>query len=144
MEWIKKNKKNIILCLIFLLGFVVRLVAIDQYPQGLNVDEASAGYEAYSILNYGIDRNGNRLPVFLVAWGSGQNALYSYILVPFVKILGLSIFSTRLPMALIGCISLIIMYKMLKNIADEKTAIIGTAFFAICPWHIMKSRWGLE
>lgn len=47
-------------------------------------------------------------------------------------------------MALIGCISLIIMYKMLKNIADEKTAIIGTAFFAICPWHIMKSRWGLE
>lgn len=144
MEWIKKNKKNIILCLIFLLGFVVRLVAINQYPQGLNVDEASAGYEAYSILNYAMDRNGNRLPVFLVAWGSGQNALYSYILIPFVKILGLSIFSTRLPMALIGCISLIIMYKMLKNIADEKTAIIGTAFFAICPWHIMKSRWGLE
>lgn len=47
-------------------------------------------------------------------------------------------------MALIGCISLIIMYKMLKDIADEKTAIIGTAFLAICPWHIMKSRWGLE
>ena len=80
----------------------------------------------------------------MVAWGSGQNALYSYILIPFIKVLGLSIFSTRLPMALIGCISLIIMYKMLKNIADEKTAIIGTAFFAICPWHIMKSRWGLE
>ncbi len=144
MEWIKKNKKNIILCLIFLLGFAIRLIAIDQYPQGLNVDEASAGYEAYSILNYGMDRNGNRLPVFLVAWGSGQNALYSYILIPFIKILGLSIFSIRLPMALIGCISLIIMYKMLKNIADEKTAIIGTGFFAICPWHIMKSRWGLE
>ena len=23
-------------------------------------------------------------------------------------------------------------------------ALIGTAFFAICPWHIMKSRWGME
>lgn len=57
MEWIKNNKKNIILCFIFILGFAVRLVAINQYPQGLNVDEASAGYEAYSILNYGIDRN---------------------------------------------------------------------------------------
>ena len=57
MEWIKNNKKNIILCLVLILGFAVRLVAIDKYPQGLNVDEASAGYEAYSILNYGIDRN---------------------------------------------------------------------------------------
>lgn len=57
MEWIKNNKKNIILCFILILGFTVRIVAIDKYPKGLNVDEASAGYEAYSILNYGIDRN---------------------------------------------------------------------------------------
>ena len=56
------------------------------------------GYEAYSILNYGIDRNGNVLPVFLVSWGSGQNALYTYILIPFIKLLGLSSFSVRLPM----------------------------------------------
>ena len=144
MEWLKNNRKNIILCLIFIVGCVVRLFEIDKYPQGLNVDEASSGYEAYSILNYGIDRNGNFIPTFLVAWGSGQNALYTYMLIPFVKILGLSLFSTRLPMALLGCVSLIIMYKLLKNVSNEKTAMIGMAILAICPWHIMKSRWGLE
>ena len=144
MEWIKNNKKNIILCLILIVGCVVRLFSIDKYPQGLNVDEASSGYEAYSILNYGIDRNGNFIPTFLVAWGSGQNALYTYMLTPFVKILGLSVFSVRLPMALIGCVSLIVMYKLLKSILNEKTAIIGMAVLAICPWHIIKSRWGLE
>lgn len=144
MEFIKKNKDNIILGFILVLGFLVRLLSINIYPGGLNVDEASAGYDAYSILNYGIDRNGNFLPVFLVAWGSGQNALYTYISIPFIKIFGLNVFSIRLPMAIIGCISLIIMYKLLYKIWDKKVALMGTAFLVICPWHIMKSRWGLE
>ncbi len=47
-------------------------------------------------------------------------------------------------MAILGCISLIVMYLLLRKISNKKLAIIGLAFFAICPWHIMKSRWGLE
>ena len=108
------NKKVFIFC-IFVIGFLVRIIAIDSVPNGLNVDEASIGYEAYSILNYGIDRNGKSIPVFLEAWGSGQNALYAYIIMPFVKILGLSAFSVRLPMAIISCISLIVIYKLLNK-----------------------------
>ena len=41
-EFIKNNKNTIILILILALGFSVRLVAIDSYPKGLNVDEASS------------------------------------------------------------------------------------------------------
>lgn len=87
---------------------------------------------------------GNKMPAFLVAWGSGQNALLTYLIIPFIKILGLNVLAVRLPMAILGCISLIIMYLLLKKISNKKIAIIGLAFFAICPWHIMKSRWGLE
>ena len=47
-------------------------------------------------------------------------------------------------MAILGCISLIIMYLLLNKISNKKIATIGLAFFTICPWHIMKSRWGLE
>ena len=47
-------------------------------------------------------------------------------------------------MAILGCISLIIMFSLLNKIGNKKIALIGLAFFAICPWHIMKSRWGLE
>lgn len=138
-------KKYIVFYIVLILGFLVRLIAIDKFPVGLNCDEASSTYEAYSILNYGIDRNGNFLPVFLEAWGSGQNALYSYLLIPFVKILGVNIFSTRIPMAIISCISLIVWYYLLKNIKDDKKfVLIGIIFLSICPWHIMKSRWGLE
>ena len=138
-----KKYKIIVFCF-FAIGFALRLVNIANFPNALNVDEASSGYEAYSIGNYGIDRNGNFIPVFLKAWGSGQNALYTYILIPFVKILGLNILSTRLPMAIVGCISLIIMYKILQKLKSPKLALIGLIFFVICPWHIMKSRWGLE
>lgn len=87
---------------------------------------------------------GNKLPAFLVAWGGGQNALLSYLMIPFIKVLGLNLLSVRLPMAILGCISLVIMYLLLRKISNNKLAIIGLAFFAICPWHIMKSRWGLE
>lgn len=65
-------------------------------------------------------------------------------MIPFIKILGLSALSIRLPMAILGCISLIIMYLLMKKISNKKIAVIGLLFFAICPWHIMKSRWGLE
>lgn len=144
LKFLTHNKNRIILIAILTIGFLSRLLLIESYPNALNVDEASSGYEAWSILNYGIDRNGNFLPIFLIAWGSGQNALYSYLMIPFVKILGLNMLSMRLPMAIAGCISLIVFYLLLKQIKDERTALIGVAFLAICPWHIMKSRWGLE
>ena len=53
--------------LIFLLAAGLRLWAFGTVPGGLNQDEASIGYDAWSILHYGIDRNGIRLPVHLIA-----------------------------------------------------------------------------
>ena len=76
-EFLAKNKYNIAIVIIMIIGFSVRLIGLGAVPEGLNTDEASIGYDAYSIANYGIDRNGNKLPVFLEAWGSGQNALYT-------------------------------------------------------------------
>ena len=144
-EKIKKcSKTDILLILILVIGILIRIVGIGSMPNALNCDEASSAYEAYSMLNYGIDRNGNQLPAFLVSWGGGQNVLLSYLMIPFIKILGLNLFAIRLPMALLGCISLIMIYLLLKKIGNKKLAVIGLAFFAICPWHIMKSRWGLE
>lgn len=144
---IKKYKDKIILILVTLLlciGILVRVLGIDKIPNALNADEASAGYEAFSILKYGIDRNNNKLPVFLVAWGSGQNALLSYLMIPFIMVMGLNVLSIRLPMAIISSVSLIIFYLLLKRISNRKIALIGLFFLCICPWHIAKSRWALE
>ncbi len=143
-EIFKNYKFEIISYFLLVIGIITRCVGINLYPNALNVDEASAAYEAFSIGNYGIDRNGNFLPAYLIAWGSGQNALYSYLMIPFVKLFGINIITTRLPMAILGSISLFVWYYLLKDIKDKKFALVGLAFFVICPWHIMKSRWGLE
>lgn len=140
----KEKLYQIIVISVIILGSMIRIIGIDKLPNALNVDEISSGYEAFSILHYGIDRNGKFLPVFLQAWGSGQNALLTYLIIPFMAILGTNILAVRLPMAIISSISLIVMYKLLRKIGNKKIALIGLIFFAICPWHIMKSRWGLE
>ena len=136
----------LLLLAILLLGILVRVAGIGEAPRGFNQDEASAGYDAFAIAKYGIDRNGIHNPVHLIAWGSGQNAAYSWLCMPFIALLGLSVWSVRLPMALVGCVSLVIFYFLLKNIHRENKAfvLLGTFLFAIFPWHIMKSRWGLE
>lgn len=145
LEFIKKYKFEILLVFILIFGSFIRLFGIDRLPNALNVDEASSGYDAFSLMSYGVDRNGNSWPVVLYAWGSGQSVLYSLITIPFIAIGGLSELTIRLPMAIIGSMSLYLMYYLLKNIFNnKKVALLGTFFLAICPWHIMKSRWGME
>ncbi len=129
---------------VLVVGFAARLVALGEHPAGFNQDEASAAYDAYSILKTGYDRNGQFLPVHLIAWGSGQNALYSYLSMPFLAAFGLDVWAFRLPMALIGCLSLFAFWRLLLVMTDRKTALAGLALLAICPWHILKSRWALE
>ena len=122
----------------------VRLFLIDKYPVGLNQDEASSGYEAFSLFNYGIDRNGASYPIHFNAWGSGQNALYSYLIMLFINVVKNPLLAIRLPMALIGCFTMLVCYKFIKDHYYNKKGIMALFIFAIIPWHIMKSRWGLE
>lgn len=141
------DKYYLILILIFTLGFFVRFYQLDILPLGLNQDEAYSGYEAYSLLNYGVDSHGYSNPVYFVSWGSGMNVLYSYLTIPFIFLAGnkLTPFVIRLPQAFFACLSLIAFYYLLKHIyVDRKLTLLGLFIFAITPWHIMLAHWGLE
>lgn len=145
MEYLLKvMKNNWKVVLLIVLGVVARIFYFGTVPGGINQDEAFAGYEAYSLLNYGIDSSGYHIPVYFVSWGSGMNVLNSYIMIPFIKLFGLKTWVIRLPQVLVSCISLVVFYFLLEKIFEKRTAIIGLFIFAICPWHIMMSRWGLE
>lgn len=143
-NWLTVHKWQLAAGVILIVGCLVRVVGITKYPVGFNQDEASVAYEAYAVTNYGIDRNGNSLPLHYVAWGSGQNAMYGWMITPFVKILGPTTLAARLPIALVGCITLIVAYFLFKKILGDKKALVLLFIFAITPWHIMKSRWALD
>ena len=136
--------ENALFLALILVGAAVRLLWLGEIPQGLNADEASAGYDAWALLEHGIDRHGYRYPVHLVAWGGGQNALYGYLAMPFIKLLGLNPLSFRLPQALLGVAALFVMYAVGRRLAGRGFALCALFVLAISPWHVMASRWGLE
>lgn len=143
-KFFKKNKYYLIAFLILFIGSFVRLILLGKYPIGFNQDEASIGYETYSLITNGIDRHGMSYPVNFISWGSGQNVLYAYLSYPIIKILGLNVLSTRLLMALVGCLTLLVLYIFLNKAFNKKESLIFLFIFAILPWHILKSRWALE
>lgn len=130
--------------LLFAIGIIIRFAAISSYPAGLNQDEALAGYEAYSLLHYGMDSHGYAFPVYFVAWGSGMNVLYSYLSIPFVGILGVTTLSVRLVQVIFSCLTLLVFHKFCKHIFSRRGALVALFLLVINPWHIMLSRWGLE
>lgn len=138
------NKHLIYLSIIMAVGFFTRVAFLDLLPGGLNQDEASAAYDAYAIMTTGMDRNGQVMPMHLIAWGSGQNALYSYLMIPFIAIFGVNEIAIRLPMALVGCLSIVLLYDLIRRKYDKNAALFAALFLIIAPWHLMKSRWSLE
>ncbi|MBW3130593.1 ArnT family glycosyltransferase [Hymenobacter profundi] len=129
--------------LICLLGAALRLVQYPNLPPGFHQDEASSAYEAYCLAETGMDRWGNVLPVYFPSWGSGQNVLLSYLMIPVVKIFGLSIFSTRLIPVSLGILTLPLLGWGLRPLG-RYPALLGMFLVAVVPWHFMLSRWALE
>ncbi len=143
-SFFKKFWPRIFFFIILIIGVFLRVWEFGIVPAGLNPDEASIGIEAYDIYKFGIDRNGMSYPVHLISWGSGQNALYAYLLIPFVAWGGLNPFSIRLPMMVAGILSLPLLYLASKRLLGEKFALTAMFFMAISPWHIINSRWAVE
>lgn len=125
---------------ILLAGCAARLLALGAFPCGLNQDEAFAGYNAWALLHYGVDSSGYHNPVYLTAWGSGMNALESYLMMPFIALLGTGTAVLRLPQALVACLS----YGLGKRAVGRGFALCALAVLATSPWHVMMARWALE
>lgn len=135
----------IILTLIILLAGLLRIYDIQNTPAGLTWDEASLGYNAYSLMMTGKDEYGAWFPVNLKSFGDFKPALYAYLAIPFVGILGLNEFAVRLPSALAGIGLVIVVYLLASRIFNSKWIGISAAFFtSISPLSIMFSRAAFE
>ncbi|MDR3121662.1 MAG: glycosyltransferase family 39 protein, partial [Clostridiales bacterium] len=136
---------NILLAALFLIALLVRVYGFTRIPPGLNQDEAMAAVDANALALYGTDHHGMPFPVYLTAWGSSQmNLLESLLMIPFIKVMGLSVLSARLPMLLVSLVSVFVLWDFSARVFGRRAALAVTFFAAINPWHIMISRWALE
>jgi len=142
------TKKNAIesslnqsLLLIIVLAALLRVAFLGTAPIAFSVDEASNGYDTYSIMETMRDRYGVFLPLFTKALSDYRETLYIFLSVPIVKIFGLSEFSIRLPSAIIGTLTVPVVYYLSKEcFNNKKIALLSALLFAISPWHIFFSR----
>jgi 4-amino-4-deoxy-L-arabinose transferase-like glycosyltransferase len=138
--------KGKVIWVILILAFVLRFVSVTKFPVGFNADEASFGYDAYSILQTGRDQWGNVMPLVLKSFGDYKSPLYSYISMPFVAIFGLNILAVRLPNVIIGTLAVLAVYLLVKEIFKSKKwlGIFAALFLAVNPWSVMMSRGAFE
>ncbi len=133
------------LILVIILAAILRLWDLTNYPAGFNADEASIGYNAYSILKTGRDEYGQFLPLNFKSFGDYKPGLYFYFVIPFIWLLGLAEFAVRLPSAILGIATVYLIYFLSKQIFNNKNIALLSAFLlAITPWHIHFSRGGWE
>ena len=139
-------KTNILLLLIVAMGALVRLIYLGSVPGGLHQDEAIVAWNAFSLFNHGYDSAGHIWPMYVADWGDGHSLMYPILTLPFIALSGnhLSHVVTRLPQALVGILTILVLYGILKRMFHEKMALWGAFLLAICPWHINMCRWGLD
>ena len=136
---------NKLLIIIVVLAAGLRLVALDQFPSGFNADEAAIGYNAYSLLQTGKDEYGTSWPLVFKSFGDYKPGMYFYFVIPFVATLGLNEWAVRLPSALLGIGTVVLIYFLAIEIfKDRSVGILAALFLAISPWHIHFSRGGWE
>ena len=130
---------------IIFLAFVLRIVNLGNTPSGFTPDEASFGYDAYSLLKTGKDQWGKPWPIVLESFGDFKSPLYAYLTMPSVAVFGLNKFAVRFPNAIIGTLAVLVVYFLTKKLFKEKKlAIVAALLLAISPWHLPLSRGAFE
>ena len=139
------KRSNIFLILILILAFLLRFFYFGEIPKGFSSDEAAIGYNAYSILKTGKDEYGNFLPLSFKSFGEYKAPLYIYATIPFIAVFGLSEFATRLPAAIFGGLTVIVVYILIKKLfKNENLGLVAAFLLAISPWHLQYTRIAYE
>lgn len=163
---------HIVLGIIVVLAAWLRLSNLSNIPPALSWDEVSIGYNAYTILTHAQDEHGVRFPLgAFAAFGDYKPSLPIYLTVPFIAVFGLSDLAVRLPSAIFGILTVLLMYFLVRelfhnpqssitnhqqeknkyfgywrlDIGDsELIALLSAMLLSLSPWHIMLSRAGFE
>ncbi len=138
------KKINWLLFGILVFAALLRFWKLDSYP-AFNADEAAIGYNAYSLIQTGKDEHGNSWPIHFQSFNDYKPGLYFYLVLPFVKLIGLNEWAVRIPGATLGVLTVLVIYLLVEELfKNRKLSLISASFLTISPWHIHFSRGGWE
>jgi 4-amino-4-deoxy-L-arabinose transferase-like glycosyltransferase len=123
-------------------GAWLRFYHLDQYPLGVHQDELSNIYDGYSLAETGADRFGDRHPAIVRAFGENdyRPAMYAWLVAIPIRIAGFSIAAGRVPAAVLGLASLVLLGLFARNIGGKDFALLVLLLGVLSPIHIQYSR----
>lgn len=141
--------KHSIIIVLFLLASFLRLYQLGTIPPGFDWDEASIGYNAWSVLKTGKDEYGNLFPLSFRSFGDYKPPVYFYFTVPSIAIFGLNEFAIRLPSALSGIFAVLAVFYLVETLFKNhqykfRLAAVSAFLLCISPWHLQFSRLAFE
>jgi len=134
----------------------LRFYQLGSVPASLDWDEVAHGYNAYSILKTGRDEYGQPFPLILRSFDDYKPALYTYLTMPFVAVLGPTHVAVRLPAAIIGVVAVLGTYLLVLELFrthtngatsagdPHVTALLTALLLTISPWHLQFTRAAFE
>jgi len=117
------KKTSFYLILIFLLGFILRLIAAIN----LSVSADDMHFVAHAINFLSADR--------LITYDQSSGLWFAFTSIMF-NIFGLTQLSSRLAALIFGSFSILVLYLLAREFFNEKIALISAFLLAIAPFHI--------
>jgi len=134
----KKLSGKWILITVIILLFIstfVRIYKLDTIPCGINNDAAWNGMYALRILD-----GEPYIPFTNEAWG--KSTLYFYLIAQSFKLFGISKYTMLIPCIIVGILTVLILYFLLKYLFGCMFAAIASFIYATMAWNIVFSRTG--
>ncbi len=147
-------KRLLALGVILILAGLLRFYNLSTLPNGLHWDEQDTGYQAFSLIKTGRDYFGNPLPFIFHSFADYRTPVFIYSAVPFVAAFGLTPLAVRLPSAIYGLLSVLLIYY-LANLLFEHLPLkirnlnlnvghLAAFALAVSIWQVLYARQSVE
>ncbi len=126
---------------ILFFGLFLRTFGLDKSPPSVNWDEASIGYNSYSILKTGQDEYGAKWPLYIRSFDDYKSAIPSYLIIPFIALMGLNDISIRLVSVIAGLCTILLIFLISRKVFNSTTVgLLASFYMAISPFAVHFSR----
>jgi len=124
---------------------VLYLVRLGSDPPGLYDDEASIGYNAWTIAHFGVDQYGNHLPLFFTDFGDYKGPVATYMVAPLTLFLPLTAATVRLPSLLCGIAVFLVAGRLAWVLTGSRAvSLLVILLTAAEPWIFLQSQTVME
>ena len=135
---------GLIFPLLILFGLLIFFYRLSSIPSAVSGYEVNSGLSALQFMHRVIPDNGSLLwqTMERAYSGSATSPLFVYSVTLLFRVAGVSLFTLRTAGVFWAMISLILLYNLITDLFDRRTALLALFLTVISPWFLSTARLG--